>query len=742
MSIIGKVGRKSLKMRTLHSLIHIVLIVGSITMIYPFMLMLSSSIKSAVDNNKVTLIPEYLYKDEVLFQKYLEARYNEESNRLADNYAGRFMSFNEVQLPVTPNPEIYADWKDFINIHSQEFGVYDYYVSEQYGRGVYPKNQRLIRAQLRKENHNDLTEFNNKYGLGVQTWEEIVVEEKDILTRNYISSGSGYLGRYEKFKQEVPLWHRNYINIDGSFTLSELIPAYQGDLTAFNLDMGTQYTAWSEVILPATVPDDSSKLRPYWIHFVQKSLNVEHVAFTPEYTRQIQHELAKQASSGGDIDKKAWDPTYIIENQAAPEDLQVKSINLRFRQNLQAKYGSIAALNQAWKLGYHSFSELIPPSVVPGDNIKARQDWLQFIQQEERHEVVIKPAAQQDFINYLKLSYALPDSSLDVDAVNRALGTEFDSELNVYPAKNQPSHPRYHQLWDSFLKQVNPAHLELNVYGGVISAYQRFLHRKYKSILALNEEWGLLYKSFDSVPLPVGQIEYFTLLEHKAAIRWEFISRNYVMVLDQMIHDSRSLRNTFWYCLLSILLAITVNPLAAYALSRFKPKMTYQVIMLFMLTMAFPAMVMGIPNFLMLKKMGMLNTFWALVLPAAADGYFIFLLKGFFDSLPKELYESARLDGAGEFRLFWQFTLYLSKPILAVIALGAFNAAYRNFLFAFIVCQDQSMWTLMVHIYELMQRASASVGYAALVIAAIPTLLVFVFFQNIIIKGIVVPMEK
>lgn len=209
-----------------------------------------------------------------------------------------------------------------------------------------------------------------------------------------------------------------------------------------------------------------------------------------------------------------------------------------------------------------------------------------------------------------------------------------------------------------------------------------------------------------------------------------------------MLADARSLRNTLIYVLLSIFFAVTVNPLAAYALSRFKPRFTHQVIMIFMLTMAFPAMVMGIPNFLMLKRLNLLNTFWALVLPAAADGYFIFLLKGFFDSLPREIYESASLDGAGELRMFWQFTMYLSKPILAVIALGAFNAAYRNFLFAFLVCQDQSMWTLMVHIYELMQRASLSVGYAALVIAAIPTLAVFVFFQNIIIKGIVVPMEK
>ena len=272
--------------------------------------------------------------------------------------------------------------------------------------------------------------------------------------------------------------------------------------------------------------------------------------------------------------------------------------------------------------------------------------------------------------------------------------------------------------------------------------FRNFLRRKYGSIDSLNLAWDMNLPDWQEISFPSKEIDYYSFKDREGAIRKEFITRNYKMALEQMLSDAHSLRNTAIYVLLSILLAVTVNPLAAYALSRFKPRFSYQIIMLFMLTMAFPAMVMAIPNFLMLKKLNLLNTFWALVLPAAADGYFIFLLKGFFDSLPQEIYESAMLDGAGEFRLFWQFTLQLSKPILAVIALSAFNAAYRNFLFAFIVCQDQSMWTLMVHIYNLMQRASSSVGYAALVIAAIPTLVVFVFFQNIIIKGIVVPMEK
>ena len=84
----------------------------------------------------------------------------------------------------------------------------------------------------------------------------------------------------------------------------------------------------------------------------------------------------------------------------------------------------------------------------------------------------------------------------------------------------------------------------------------------------------------------------------------------------------------------------------------------------------------------------------------------------------------------------------LSTPILSVIALSSFTAAYGNFMVAFLLCQNKSMWTMMVYLYQLQQRASPAVGFAALVIAAIPTLLVFIFCQNIIIKGIVVPSEK
>ena len=84
----------------------------------------------------------------------------------------------------------------------------------------------------------------------------------------------------------------------------------------------------------------------------------------------------------------------------------------------------------------------------------------------------------------------------------------------------------------------------------------------------------------------------------------------------------------------------------------------------------------------------------------------------------------------------------LSTPILSVLALNTFTVAYGNFMMAFLLCQDKSMWTMMVHLYQLQIRSSQAVGFAALIIAAVPTLLVFIFCQNIIIKGIVVPTEK
>ena len=241
---------------------------------------------------------------------------------------------------------------------------------------------------------------------------------------------------------------------------------------------------------------------------------------------------------------------------------------------------------------------------------------------------------------------------------------------------------------------------------------------------------------------PQREFHYAWFLENRRVLRMEFVTRNYKTVAEYILFHGRGIINTVIYCGLAVLTALLVNPLAAYALSRYKMSSTYKILLFLMATMAFPPMVTAIPNFLMLRQLNLLNTFAALILPGMANGYAIFLLKGFFDSLPRELYESAELDGASEWTIFWQLTMALSKPILAVIALGAFTGAYSNFMFAFVVCQDEKMWTLMVWLYQLQQMSGQSVMYASLIIAAIPTFIIFLFCQNLIMRGIVVPSEK
>ena len=92
--------------------------------------------------------------------------------------------------------------------------------------------------------------------------------------------------------------------------------------------------------------------------------------------------------------------------------------------------------------------------------------------------------------------------------------------------------------------------------------------------------------------------------------------------------------------------------------------------------------------------------------------------------------------------MFRKITIPMSKPIFAVIALQAFTAAYGAFMFAILVCQNQKMWTMMVWLYELQILAPKYITMAALTLTAIPTLLIFVFCQNIIMRGIILPSFK
>jgi multiple sugar transport system permease protein len=247
---------------------------------------------------------------------------------------------------------------------------------------------------------------------------------------------------------------------------------------------------------------------------------------------------------------------------------------------------------------------------------------------------------------------------------------------------------------------------------------------------------------FAAMRPPTKAFDAAFVTANKDAIRGEFASRNYRYIIDYIALNGRALWNTFFLCGLTILAQLIVNPIAAYAISRYPIKSTGKILIFLLATMAFPAEVAMIPSFLMLKDLGLLNTFWALVLPGMASGYMIFLLKGFFDSLPQELFESGQIDGAKESTMMMKIAFPLSRPVLGYLALLAFMGSYGAFMYAFLVTQDRKMWTLMVFIYQLQNSAPKAVMMAALTVAAIPTLLVFLAAQRVILKGIVLPGER
>ena len=323
-----------------------------------------------------------------------------------------------------------------------------------------------------------------------------------------------------------------------------------------------------------------------------------------------------------------------------------------------------------------------------------------------------------------------------------------------------------------------------------------FVKEKYGTVEALNAAWPVRYRSFFDVSfavearLPPERTEGddaksecwralkrryaedalahgdfvsrtlpYPLAEHAAEVRaalavqflahgwrdtFSSVLANYRLVGDYLFLRGRAFANTILLVILSILASLTVNPLAAYALSRFRMRATEKILLFLLATMAFPAAVTAIPGFLLIRDLGLLNTFAALVLPTVASGMSIFILKGFFDALPRELYEAATIDGAGEWTIFRRITLPMTTPILAVNALNAFIHAYSSWEWAFLVCQKESHWTLAVWMYQMSQTFAHQPWcvMAGFVLVSIPTAVVFLVCQKVILRGIVLPSMK
>ena len=308
------------------------------------------------------------------------------------------------------------------------------------------------------------------------------------------------------------------------------------------------------------------------------------------------------------------------------------------------------------------------------------------------------------------------------------------SEVDLLPYENST-------LWRNFIPSVSLAQQD------VLSAersWGEYLLGKYGTLDAVNREYGWKLTRIEDARLPIREALAVSFAQHGTRDFIRGMVANYRMVGEYLFLRGRAFGNTVLLVLLSILASLTVNPLAAYALSRFRLHGTEKLLLFLLATMAFPAAVTAIPGFLLIRDLGLLNTFAALILPTLASGMSIFILKGFFDGLPRELYEAAEIDGAGELQIFVRITLPMTAPILAVNALTAFITAYNSWEWALLVCQEQSYWTLAVWMYQMSQQFAGQpwAVMAGFVLVSIPTAVVFIVCQKVILRGIVLPSMK
>ncbi|TDW90759.1 multiple sugar transport system permease protein [Kribbella pratensis] len=201
------------------------------------------------------------------------------------------------------------------------------------------------------------------------------------------------------------------------------------------------------------------------------------------------------------------------------------------------------------------------------------------------------------------------------------------------------------------------------------------------------------------------------------------------------------LKNTAVYAGGAWLFTLAVDVSAAYALSKLRPVLGKLVLGAMLATLMIPPMVLLLPTYLVAKDLpilhvDLLNTPWAIWLPAAANGFFVFLLKRFFDSIPKELLEAAEIDGASPLRILWSIVLPVSRPIIGVVSILSVVTVWKDFVWPLLVLPETDKMSISVGIASLSAQMPQNVLIASLVIASLPTILVFFVFQRSIMAGL------
>ncbi len=216
---------------------------------------------------------------------------------------------------------------------------------------------------------------------------------------------------------------------------------------------------------------------------------------------------------------------------------------------------------------------------------------------------------------------------------------------------------------------------------------------------------------------------------------------NYATAIDT-VETVTFLTNTMIITMMTLIGGLLSSALAAYGFARTRFPGRDFLFMLCLSGMMLPYMVTMIPQFVLFRELGWINTVWPLVVPAFFGGtpFYIFLLRQFFKGLPTDLEDAAKLDGAGFFRIWWTIAMPMAKPALATVAILSILFHWNDFLAPLIYLQTQDNWTLAlgIRLFRDAYQINFNLMMAYAVIMTIPVFTVFFAFQKYFVQGIAI----
>jgi len=196
--------------------------------------------------------------------------------------------------------------------------------------------------------------------------------------------------------------------------------------------------------------------------------------------------------------------------------------------------------------------------------------------------------------------------------------------------------------------------------------------------------------------------------------------------------------NSSVIAVIAVIITVALNLLSGYAFAKFRFAGRNILFIGVLSALMIPIQVILVPLFLVISQLGLLNSYWGVILPRAAEAFGIFMVRQFMVSIPDELLEAARLDGASELSIFFRIVVPLSKPIIAVLVIFTFMWRWNDFALPLVVLMDQDMYTVQLGLNILKGQYNTEWTniMAIALLSLTPMLVIFAFFQRYFVQGI------